>query len=116
MSLKTARPLTSLKAKDGQPNWDEVRNLLEEWLPKALVVGLPINNDGSDSEMSRRAKKFANRLHGRFGLPVETITEELSSFEAREYIQAGKGNQKKQHIDSIAAALILESWLNHNTD
>lgn len=90
--------------------------LLEEWRPDLLVVGLPLNMDGSESDMSARARKFANRLHGRFGLPVELFDERLSSFEAKTLVnselpEAGKAFKKPATVDALAAALILESWL-----
>ena len=65
---QTASPLPDLPAKDGQPKWDAVASLIKEWQPDAFVVGIPLNEDGSDNALSKRARKFANRLHGRFGL------------------------------------------------
>ena len=69
--------------------------------------------DGSFSELSRRAKKFANRLHGRFGLPVSMADERLSSYEAKGEIiqQTGSRDFKRNNVDSLAAKIILESWL-----
>ena len=109
---RSATPLTSLKAKDGIPNWDQVKKLIEHWRPDLLVVGLPLNMDGSESEISVRARKFANRLHGRFGLQVEMADERLSSFEAKGEIIEKTGSRafKKQQVDSLSAKIILESW------
>ena len=64
----TASPLTSLKANDGIPDWSQLEKLLKEWQPDLLVVGLPLNMDGTEQEMTVRARKFGQRLHGRFGL------------------------------------------------
>ena len=102
----TANPLQIIKAKDGIPNWQTIEQLTQEWQPDAFVVGLPINMDGSESEMSIRARKFANRLNGRFHRPAFLMDERLSSFEAAQ--QAGPA--AKSPIDSLAAALIVESW------
>jgi putative Holliday junction resolvase len=68
--------------------------------------------DGSESDISQRAKKFANRLHGRFGVKTELADERLSSFEAKGDIieRTGSRNFKQQQVDSIAAKIILESW------
>lgn len=109
----TATPLDDLRARDGIPDWDRVSKILNEWKPDLLLVGLPLNMDGSESELSARARKFANRLHGRFGLPVEMADERLSSFEAKGHIleQAGSQDFKGNRVDSLAAQLILESWL-----
>lgn len=114
---QTATELSGLKARDGIPNWDEIEKLLHEWQPTKLLVGLPLNMDGSDSELSQRARKFGNRLHGRFGLPVEMVDERLTTREAKAEAQerGHKGNYGKNPIDAIAARLILESWLNDNT-
>lgn len=104
--------LKPIKANDGVPNWDEIGAIIQEWQPDLVVVGRPLNMDGSESEMSLRANKFGKRIHGRFGLPVENMDERLSTREAKELArEAGhKGNYKQQPIDSIAALLILESW------
>ena len=107
----TASPLTAIAAKDGVPNWDVVGALISAWKPDHLLVGLPLNMDGSASELSQRAEKFARRLHGRFGLPVITWDERLSSFEARgELLARGERNFRKAGVDSLSARLILESW------
>ncbi len=107
----TAAPLPALKANDGVPNWDHIAALIKEWQPQRLLVGLPLNMDDSESELSARARKFANRLHGRFGLPVELWDERLSSFEARgEMLARGLTNFKDGKVDSLSACLILEGW------
>jgi len=109
---QTASALPELPAKEGQPQWDAVAALIEEWQPDALVVGIPLNEDGSDNALSKRARKFGNRLHGRFGLPLFPVNEHLSSFDARDQIQqySGRAAQSKRNIDSVAAALIIETW------
>ena len=113
---QTATPLADLKAKDGIPNWDHIKKILDEWQPNLLLVGLPLNMDGSFSPISQRAKKFANRLHGRFGLPIEMADERLSSFEAKGEIirQSGSRDFKEKNVDSLAAKIILEGWFREN--
>lgn len=101
----SATALTILKARDGIPDWQQIGDLIKEWQPSQLVVGLPLNMDGTESEMSRLAEKFSRKLHGRFNLPCSTMDERLSSFEAAEYAE------KDQLVDAIAAKLILETWL-----
>jgi len=91
----TANPLSVIPAKDGIPNWQNIEKLIKEWQPKLFVVGLPLNMDDSEGDMSIRAEKFARRLTGRFGIPHQTIDERLSSFEAREFAeQEHFGNQE----------------------
>ena len=116
--LATTQPLAILKARDGIPDWQDVANLLEEWQPDLLLVGNPLNMDGTQSELGARARKFGNRLHGRFGLPVELADERLTSFEAKQDLAASghSGDYKAQPIDSYAAELILKSWMRATQD
>ncbi|MCE3251053.1 MAG: Holliday junction resolvase RuvX [Cellvibrio sp.] len=112
----SANSQTSLKAKDGIPDWTQIEKLLKEWQPDLVLVGLPLNMDGSESELSARARKFANRLHGRFGIKVEMVDERLSSFEAKGEVMERGGSRDYKHnpVDSIAARVILESWMQRN--
>jgi len=110
-----ARELCVIKARDGVPNWDEIAALLKEWQPDALVVGLPLNMDGSPAEITARAEKFARRLNGRFSLPVHLHDERLSSVAAREErsTQGATRKTRDKPIDALAAALIVEGFLQH---
>lgn len=110
---RSATVLAPLRARDGIPDWNQIEQLLQEWRPDLVLVGLPLNMDGSESELSQRARKFANRLHGRFGVKTETVDERLSSFEAKGEVmrQGGSRDYKNNPVDSIAARIILESWL-----
>jgi putative Holliday junction resolvase len=114
-----ATPLEPIKARDGIPNWEELEKIIEEWQPQAFVTGLPLNMDGTPSELSRRANKFSNRLEGRFHRPSFTHDERLTSYEAKGRIIEAGGNRNfgENSVDGIAAQLILESFLNqYNTD
>jgi len=108
----TANPLETLKAKQGIPDWLLIEKLIAEWQPQLLLIGEPFNMDATDQNITQLARKFANRLHGRFGLPIQMYDERLTSSSAREEIFefGGYKKLKKTQIDSIAAALILESW------
>jgi putative Holliday junction resolvase len=108
-----ARELCILKAQNGVPDWQKVEALLREWQPDALVVGLPLNMDGTPSEMSERAEKFARRLNGRFNLPVHTHDERLTTYEAKgQRLQQGQNSgYRERPVDALAAALLLEGWL-----
>ena len=110
---KTANSLPGLKAKDGIPDWNQIEKLLQEFKPDLVLVGLPLNMDGTESELSTRAKKFANRIHGRFSVKVEMIDERLSSFAAKGEVisQGGSRDYKNNPVDSIAARILLEDWL-----
>ena len=110
--FETSQALPILKAQNGTPDWQQIEAVIQEWRPEVLLVGLPLNMDGSESEMSQRADKFARRLHGRFGLPIETVDERLSSQEAKQILreQGHKGDYLKEPADSISAQLILQTW------
>ena len=107
----TASGVTILRANEGAPDWCEVEKLLHQWRPNLVVVGLPLNMDGSESELSQRARKFARRIHGRFGLNVTMVDERLTSKEAKMLSREQSDKQDRTKIDHIAAALIVESWL-----
>jgi len=111
--LKTTQPLAIVRAKNGKPEWPAIEKIMADWLPDLLVVGDPLNMDGSASEMSDRAQKFARRLHGRWGTPIEMADERLSSFEAKTTMRelGHRGDYKSNPIDSYAAELILQTWL-----
>ena len=113
---QTAQPLKPIPAKSGQPNWENLAELINQWKPEALIVGLPLNMDGTEQQVTQQAKKFANRLQGRFGLPVELQDERLTTVDARSEIFAREGKKgiDSRSIDSLAACLILEDWLEKN--
>lgn len=109
----TASPLAPVPARDGIPDWDKLDAVIAEWTPEALVVGLPLNMDDTESTLSQLARKFARRMVARYRLPVFMCDERLSSHSARgllmEVQQRRKG--KLPALDSTAAVLIAEAWL-----
>lgn len=109
---RTARPLAALKAQEGVPDWQLVEKLLREWQPDIIVVGLPLNMDGSEQPLTAKARKFANRLHGRFGFAVVLHDERLSTVEARASLfeHGGYRALNKGRVDAGSAVVILESW------
>ncbi len=113
---QTANPLTVIKARDGIPNWDDIETLLAEWQPELLIVGLPLNMDGTEQEMTVAARKFGNRLNGRFQIAVEWQDERLTTFEALEQlgIRSKLHANNRSDVDRISAQLILQSWLNQH--
>jgi putative Holliday junction resolvase len=108
-----ARELCILKAQNGVPDWQKVEALIREWQPDAIVVGLPLNMDGTPSAMSERAEKFARRLNGRYNLPVHMQDERLTTYEAKgqRLSEGQRGSYRDNPVDALAAALLLESWL-----
>ena len=114
---KTANPIAIISARDGVPDWSEIEKLILEWQPTQFVIGLPLNMDETESEMSQRSLKFARRLTGKFNIPHHTIDERLTSREARSLHEShsstrrGPADRSRDEIDDIAAQIILESWL-----
>ncbi len=107
--------IPTLPANEGIPNWDSLQELLQSWQPNTVVIGLPKQSDGSDMEITRRARKFGNRIKGKFSYPVDFIDETLSTKAAKqEALERGRKTKSYANdpVDSIAARLILESWIN----
>jgi putative Holliday junction resolvase len=107
----TATALANVRATDGKPDWDAISRLIEQWQPDEVVVGLPLNMDGSSSELSERARRFGNQLHGRYNLRAHMMDERLSSLEAERELQGKSRKAQEADIDKVAAKIILESWL-----
>jgi len=105
--LGTAHPLPGIVVA-GEACFAAIGRLVAEWQPARIVVGWPVADDGSRHEMSRRAERFARRLHGRFRLPVELIDERFSSIEAAARLRGRRAS--KLAVDSIAAQVILEQY------
>ena len=116
---KNANALSILKAQNGKPQWLEIDALITQWKPNLVLVGLPLNMDDTESELSARARKFARRLEGRFNVQVEMVDERLTSQEAKSIIRGnskrGSSTEDLTKIDHIAAALILQSWLDDSS-
>ncbi|WP_095498678.1 Holliday junction resolvase RuvX [Paraferrimonas haliotis] len=108
----SASPLAALKARDGIPNWNAIQAIINEWQPDLIVVGLPLNMDGSEQAFTARAKKFGQRLHGRFGVEVCLQDERLTTADAKQRLFELGGFKKLQkgQIDSVSAVLIVESY------
>jgi len=100
--LGRAQPLRTLAA-EGEARFAAIAALLKEWQPDALVVGVPFHPDGAEHDNTRRARRFARQLHGRFGLPVHEVDERYTTVEA--------AAQGARDLDAASAALILEQFL-----
>ncbi|VFP87693.1 Putative pre-16S rRNA nuclease [Candidatus Erwinia haradaeae] len=109
----TAYPLNTITAKNGTPDWNKVNILLEEWKPDRIIVGLPLNMDGSEQMITIYTRKFSHCLYLRYNIPISLQDERLTTKEARAKLFDREGFKafRKRNIDSIAAAIILESWL-----
>ena len=111
-----ATPQSVLHARNGQPDWQGINRLIDEWRPAQLIVGMPRKLDGSDSAMKASIETFCRDLASRTHLPVQTANEQLSSREAEQRLisarQFGRKRKiRKEEIDQLAAAIILENWM-----
>jgi putative Holliday junction resolvase len=114
----SASPVTTVSARDGAPDWQAVDAVVREWGPDALVVGVPVLMDGSEQDLTRRARRFARSLGQRYGLTIHEADERLSSASATGLIadareRGQRARTRKGDVDRIAATLILERWLAH---
>jgi putative Holliday junction resolvase len=112
----SARALATVSMRDGEPDWQRIDALQKEWLPATFIVGLPLTLDGAEQPASRAARRFADQLQQRYGLPVAFIDERHSSQDAaRRFAEARASGLKRRrdaaHIDAEAAAVIVERWL-----
>lgn len=116
---QSARPLVTLNANQGIPQWEMIAKLIKTWNPDALVVGIPLNMDGTEQPLTQTAQKFSDALKERFKLPVYGMDERLSTKDARERLfnEGGYKALEGAEVDSVAAQLILENWLmEHHSD
>ncbi len=101
----TATPLETITCKNGKPDWQRIKHLIDQWQPSDFVVGQPLTMQGERQQATAAAERFARQLHGRYLLPVHLADERLSSREARNLLR------DSYDIDPLAASLILESWM-----
>ena len=109
----TARPLGSAPVRAGIPDWATVDRLVKEWQPAALIVGLPLNMDDSENDMTRAARKFGHRLHARYNLPVHWVDERLTSVDAKNVLVEARvpWKQRRAQVDKLAAQGLLQAYL-----
>ncbi len=115
---KTARPLDTIQAKEGEPHWKAMTHLIKKWLPDALVVGIPLNMDGTDQPITEQARRFAQQLREQFQLMVYEVDERLTTKAAREKLfeQGGYKALQDGQVDRVAAQLILQNWFADRSD
>lgn len=111
-----AAPLKTVRCTRRGPDWSAIEECIAQWQPDVLVVGLPLSAEGVDQAMTAPARHFARQLEKRFGLPVETVDETLSSVEAEALLreQRRRGVRRKRvrkaDVDQQAAQIILHRW------
>jgi putative Holliday junction resolvase len=112
LTMRIAHPLATIRAEDNATRFGEIAKLVSEWRPACVVVGLPMHADGTEHEVSRLARRFAQRLEGRFGIPSILVDERLTSRAAATRLkEAGVVRGKLENVlDSAAAREILEAY------
>ncbi len=110
--VRVAHPLTTIDAEANAARFAAIDALVAEWAPGALVVGRPLDGDGSEHAMTEHAERFARRLEARFGLPVARVDERFTTRAAATRLsEAGvRGRARDAALDEVAAQLILQSW------
>ena len=107
----TSSPLAVLNVShEGKEIWDTISALLEEWKPDQLLVGKPLNMDGSPSDMMKKVEPFFKKLKRISNLPCELVDERLTSFEAKQLMDSESNNNR---IDYLAAKIFLDNWMEH---
>ena len=111
-----AEPLATAPVRRGTPDWSAVDRLVATWQPAALVVGLPLNMDDSENEMTRAARRFGHRRQGRYNLPVHWVDERLTSVDAKNAMVEARvpWKQRKARVDKLAAQAILQAYLDES--
>jgi putative holliday junction resolvase len=113
VAVGIAHPLAAIHAEDNKVRFAAIAALIAEWQPQQLIVGEPHHADGGAHEIARLARRFAQRLEGRFNLPVTLVDESFSSVaaESRLHEQGVHGGKLKSVLDSAAACEIIQTWL-----
>ena len=112
LTIGIAHPLTTINAADNRSRFAAIAALIAEWRPAELVVGVPAHADGSEHEVGRLTRRFAQRLEGRFGLATRLVDERLTSQAAETKLreQSIRGKKLKATLDTVAAQEILQAY------
>ena len=112
VGIGIAHPLATVAAEDNATRFGEIGKLIAEWRPARLVVGLPMHADGTEHEVSRLARRFAQRLEGRFGVPAVLVDERLTSKAAESRLRESgmRSRDIGAALDAASACEILQAW------
>jgi len=108
----TSSPLQIIINKDNKINWSEISILLNEWNPELIIVGKPLNMDGTDSEIMKQVEKFYEKLKNTFDVNLEYIDERLTTFEAKQILEDTDIDQ----VDANAAKILIDNWFEMNKE
>ena len=111
-STNTSSPLQIIFNKDNNTNWTSISSLIDEWKPDLILLGKPLNMDGSDSEIMKKVDKFYKELKSIYDADIEFVDERLTTFEAREILK----DEKHDNVDAHAAKILIDNWFDINRD
>ena len=111
-STNTSSPLQIIFNKDNKTNWISISSLLYEWKPNLILLGKPLNMDGSDSEIMKKVDKFYKELKSIYDADIEIVDERLTTFEAREILK----DEKRDNVDAHAAKILIDNWFDINRE
>ena len=109
-STNTSSPLKVIFNNHGKVNSDEINSLLNEWHPDLIILGKPLNMDGTESEVMKKVDKFYNNLMKIYKARYEYVDERLTTFEAKEILK----DNKAELVDANAAKILIDNWFNIN--
>ena len=111
-STNTSSPLQIIFNKDNKTNWASISSLLDEWKPDLILLGKPLNMDGSESEIMKKVDKFYKELKSIYDADIEFVDERLTTFEAREILK----DEKQDNVDAHAAKILIDNWFDINKE
>lgn len=113
MITKTAAPIGTVIAVDGEPNWIEVDKIIKQWRPTDIIIGLPIDAHNQETDSTQAARDFATKVAERYSQPIHLVNEAFSTREARWRLEEVKKKSNRHlKVDAMAACVILETWMN----
>ena len=111
-STNTSSPLKIIFNKDNKTNWISISSLLDEWKPDLILLGKPLNMDGSESVIMKKVDKFYKELKSIYDADIEFVDERLTTFEAREILK----DEKHDNVDAHAAKILIDNWFDINRE
>ena len=107
---RTSSPLEIIFNKNNKINWNSIQSIVEEWRPELILIGKPLNMDGTDSDIMKEVDIFFKKLEKITKIPCEYVDERLTSFEARQNLI----ELKNDLVDAQAAKILIDNWLSEN--
>ena len=119
---KTASPLLSLKMINGEPDWEDIDSIFENFKPNCAIFGMPIKQIKESNSLNERINSFSSKIEKRYQISIGFINEHLTSKIAKDKLKEQRQEGillrqiKKGQIDSMAATIILQEWMNREEE